>query len=190
MTNCLLPQSQDQAGRRESQGRAHSGPAGTHSRARRGAKGQPQLLPCSHPSRPHNLPPKSPHRLRNTVTQPPARISVYTCRITRRVSNTQYRLPPTPPKCHTNIYTQLHPHTNTHQLRLHRHPHQRSPGLSPTQTEELSNKYPTSPRWASSSHPLNGEGNQPQSEAMRDRQWGGREGTGDGGEERQCETQC
>ena len=169
MTNRLLPQSQDQAGRRESQGRAHSRACRHTLTGGRGAKGQPQLLPCSHLSQPHNPPPKSPRRLKNTVTQPPAHISVYTCGITRRVSDTQYRLPPTPPKCHTNIYTQMHPHTNTHQLRLHRHPHQRSPGLSPTQTEELSNKCPdvtplglllSPPHWGREPTPVRGHAGQ------------------------------
>lgn len=184
MTNrLLLPQSQD-AGGNPRGGRAH-----THGR---GEEQTASLSSFPAPTRPS----PTTHLLRALTGSKthshtaPAHTSIYTCRIISRVSNIQYRLPPTPPKCHTNIYTQSHPHTNTHQLHLHRHPHQHSPGLSPTQTEELSNKSPTSPRWASSSHPLNREGNQPRSEAMQDKQRGGREGTGDGGEERQCETQC
>lgn len=39
-----------------------------------------------------------------------------TCGITNSLPNTECSFPLTPPKCHTNIYTQSHPHCSTHQL--------------------------------------------------------------------------
>lgn len=135
MTNRLLPQSQDRAGRRGSQGMA-PGPAATHCKARRGARGQPQPLPAPAPCSPQPTSPK-PSPAQDTVTQPPAHARVYTCRITSRVSQTHGTGAHKRPLNVTPTFTHSRTHTPTQQLRLHRHPHQHSPGLSPTQTEGL-----------------------------------------------------
>lgn len=177
MTNrLLLPQSQD-AGGNPRGGRAH-----THGR---GEEQTASLSSFPAPTRPS----PTTHLLRALTGSKthshtaPAHTSIYTCRIISRVSNIQYGLPPTPPKCHTNIYTQSHPHTNTHQLHLHRHPHQRSPGLSPTQTEELSNKYPnftplglllSPPQQGREPIPVRGHAGQAVGGQRGDRRWRGR----------------
>ena len=80
----------------------------------------------------------------------------------------QHPLNVTPTFTHSRTHTPTHTscvytdtHTDAHKAWAQ--PKQRSSATS----------TPTSPRWASSSHPLNREGNQPRSEAMRDRQRGG-----------------